>query len=250
AIVIDNGADFRLKDDVPLVIPEVNPDALNSHRGIIANPNCSTIQMLAAIAPIYNCVGIKRIIVSTYQAVSGAGRGALGQLWQQTSEIMDKYTLSQVSSQPININASSVQNQIAFNTVPCIGSFGEFGYTTEEWKMVTETHKILSDQNIKISATCVRVPVFNCHSESVYFETVKQLEPEAVKEILSNAKGIIVVDSPMPKDCSGRDEVFVGRIRKDPFVLNGLWLWIVSDNLRKGAATNAVQIAECLIDNY
>ncbi len=287
AVVIDNGADFRMDPDVPLVVPEVNAKDLDlirnwllgkkhrpegrglasnsqshrpegrglasnsqSHKGIIANPNCSTIQMVVALWPIYKKVGIKRIIVTTLQAASGAGRQAVEQLRRELME------LGKTEYQRIGVSENqerALPQQLALNVFPHIGSFTECNYTNEEWKLVKETHKIMHAYKIKISATTVRVPVRTGHSESVYIETEKPIEPEKVKQVLSKASGIIVVDDiknnlyPMPKDTEGKDEVFVGRIRKDPFIKNGLWLWIVSDNLRKGAALNAVQIAEYLI---
>ncbi len=243
AVVIDNGADFRLRPDVPLVVPEANPSDVKKHQGIIANPNCSTIQMIVALAPIKKKAGLKRIIVSTYQAVSGSGKGGILQLenefraWANHSE--EKIPLH-------------MDQRIVFNLFPHIGSFEENDYTTEEMKLVNETHKILHDKKIKISATTVRVPVKTGHSEAVYIETKKTISPQEVRKILKKSPGIVVIDDPknklypMPVNCEGRDEVFVGRIRKDPALKNGLWLWIVADNLRKGAATNAVQIAELL----
>ncbi len=246
AIVIDNGADFRLKPDVPLVVPEANADDIKKHKGIIANPNCSTIQMVVALAPIHRKVGIKRIIASTYQAVSGSGSKAI----TQTEEEFKAWANN------LEYNKELAMDQhIAFNIFPHIGSFSDLDYTTEEWKMVKETHKILHDNKIKISATTVRVPVRNAHSEAIYIETEKPISPEKVRDLLKKSPGVIVLDDPknkvypMPKNCSGKDEVFVGRIRKDPAVKTGLWLWVVADNLRKGAATNAVQIAEELIKN-
>ena len=256
AVVIDNGADFRMKKNVPLIVPEVNGKDARKHKGIIANPNCSTIQMVAALAPIYRKAGIKRIIVSTYQAASGAGKSALKQLWEETGYMHKITDVMKAADNPMQCKVAKDQafsNQIAFNVLPQIGGFKEYDYTTEEWKMVHETHKIFKDKKIKVSATCVRVPVLNSHSESVYIETKKTITPGAVRKLLSKTKGLVVIDDPvkgkypMPGASSCRDEVFVGRIRKDPFVKNGLWLWIVSDNLRKGAATNAVQIAEYLI---
>lgn len=244
AVVIDNGADFRMEKGVPLVVPEVNAKDVKKHKGIIANPNCSTIQMVVALAPIHRKAGIKRIIVSTYQAVSGSGRGGIVQV---ESEYRAWVNNSQEGIQ------QSMDQRVAFNLFPHIGNFSEDDYTAEEWKLVNETHKILHDDKIKISATTVRVSVKTGHSEAVYIETKKPLTPVQVRVLLSKAPGVCVVDDPknklypMPKDCEGCDEVFVGRIRRDPFVKNGLWLWIVSDNLRKGAALNAVQIAEELI---
>ncbi|MCP4650062.1 MAG: aspartate-semialdehyde dehydrogenase [PVC group bacterium] len=260
AIVIDNGADFRLKKNVPLIVPEVNGKDAKKHKGIIANPNCSTIQMVAAIAPIFRKAGIKRIIVSTYQAVSGAGRGALQRLWSESEYMLKKNDLVGAYKNPVqnmkNVEGDPMASQIVFNAIPQIGGFGADDYTSEEWKMVHETHKIFNTKKIKVSATCVRVPVLNSHSETVYLETEKTITPAQVKKILSKAKGIVVIDDtkkakyPMPAQSSGSDAVFVGRIRKDPFVKNGLWLWVVSDNLRKGAAANAVQIAEYLIGKF
>jgi aspartate-semialdehyde dehydrogenase len=260
AVVIDNGADFRMNKDVPLVIPEVNAKDVLKHKGIIANPNCSTIQMVVALWPIHKKVGIKRVVVTTLQASSGAGRGAVEQLWKETEEIVSRKQKSEGRSQG---NLSSVlchlsserimPQQLAFNVFPHIGGFAEDDYTSEEWKLVRETHKIMHAPRIKISATTVRVPVRTGHSESVYIETVKPLSPQTCRILLGEAAGIVLIDDPknnlypMPKDVEGRDEVFVGRIRRDPLVKNGLWLWVVADNLRKGAATNAVQIAECVI---
>jgi aspartate-semialdehyde dehydrogenase len=260
AVVIDNGADFRMDPKVPLVVPEVNAKDITKHKGIIANPNCSTIQMVAALWPIYKKAGIKRVIVTTLQASSGAGRGAVEQLWQELEEIVtpgSEFQAPSSSQRPVACSmkpeARALPQQLAFNVFPQIGSFGKFDYTNEEWKLVDETRKIMHDNKIRISATTVRVPVRTGHSESVYIETVKPLTPEKAREILSRASGVVVIDEPrknlypMPKDAEGKDEVFVGRIRSDCFVKNGLWLWVVADNLRKGAATNAVQIAECVI---
>jgi aspartate-semialdehyde dehydrogenase len=249
AVVIDNGADFRMDPKVPLVVPEVNAKDIKKHKGIIANPNCSTIQMVVALWPIYKKVGIKRIIVTTLQASSGAGRGAVEQLKEETSIISSRG----FTSIHVDVENKFLPQQLGFNVFPHIGGFAEDGYTSEEWKLVRETHKIMHDDKIKVSATTVRVPVRTGHSESVYIETKKPIEPEKAKEILSKSPGIVVIDDPkgnlypMPKDVEGKDETFIGRIRRDPFVKNGLWLWVVADNLRKGAATNAVQIAEELI---
>ncbi|MCM8787401.1 MAG: aspartate-semialdehyde dehydrogenase [Candidatus Omnitrophica bacterium] len=249
AIVIDNGADFRLDPEVPLVVPEVNPKDIKKHKGIIANPNCSTIQMVVALWPIYKKVGIKRIIVTTFQASSGAGRAAIEQLNEEILKIVD----SDFKTISVNISNKVLPQQLGYNVFPHIGGFSDFDYTSEEWKLVRETHKIMHDKKIKISATCVRVPVKTGHSEAIYIETKEPIEPNKVRDILSSSAGLKVIDDPknnlypMPKDIEGKDEVFVGRIRKDPFVKNGLWLWVVSDNLLKGAALNAVQIAEHLI---
>ena len=252
AVVIDNGADFRMDPDVPLVVPEVNPKDIKKHRkkGIIANPNCSTIQMVVALWPIHKVAKIKRVIVSTYQAASGAGRGAVEQLKGELSK------LNSSGFENIKISDSqerAMAQQIAFNVFPHIGGFGEADYTSEEWKMVRETHKIMHSDKIKISATTVRVPVRTGHCESVYIETKKDISVDQIRDLFKNAAGIELVDSPkdnlypLPVDCEDKDAVFVGRIRKDPFVKNAFWLWVVSDNLRKGAALNAIQIAELLI---
>ncbi|MFC1646077.1 aspartate-semialdehyde dehydrogenase [Candidatus Omnitrophota bacterium] len=242
AVVIDNGADFRMDPDVPLVVPEVNPKDAKKYRkkGIIANPNCSTIQMVVALGPIHKVAKLKRIIVSSYQAVSGAGRGGVSQL---EDELKGADTL-----------AKTFAHRIALNVIPQIGSFGENDYTSEEWKMIRETHKILHSDKIKISATTVRVPVVTGHSEAIYIETKKDISLDNLKKLLKNSPGIELVDSPkdnlypLPIVSEGKDAVFVGRVRRDPYVKNAFWLWVVSDNLRKGAALNAIQIAELLID--
>jgi len=251
AVVIDNGADFRMDPRVPLVVPEVNACDVKKHKGIISNPNCSTIQMVVALNPIYKKVGVKRVIVTTLQASSGAGKGAVEQLKEEIGLIAS----GGFNNLHVSAKNKAMPQQLAYNVFPHIGGFVESDYTSEEWKLVKETHKIMHDDKIKISATTVRVPVRTGHSESVYIETVKPIDPERAKDILRKAPGVVVVDDPknslypMPKDVEGRDETFVGRIRKDCFVKNGLWLWVVADNLRKGAATNAVQIAECVISN-
>lgn len=243
AVVIDNGADFRLKKGVPLIIPEVNPQDVKKHKGLISNPNCSTIQMVMALWPIHRLSKIKRVIVSSYQAASGAGRSAVNELFDQSKKVLkQKKVIPQI-----------LPSQIAFNVFPHIGGFGKFDYTSEEWKTVHETRKIMHEEAIKVTATTVRVPVKTGHSEAIYIETKKPLNINRVRAILRRAPGIKVLDNPTKKlypvavEAEGRDEVFVGRIRKDPFVKNGLWLWVVSDNLRKGAALNAIQIAELLI---
>lgn len=243
AVVIDNSSAFRMQPDVPLVVPEVNPEDVFKHKGIIANPNCSTIQMVVVLNPIHRKVRIKRIVVSTYQAVSGTGAKAIFELEEQLR--------SWAAGQPLSWKV--YPHQIAFNVLPHIDAFGEGGYTKEEWKMVNETRKIMHDDTIRVSATCVRVPVWNCHSESVNIETEAEITPEEARTLLKEAPGVKVVDDPernlypLAIDVSGRDEVFVGRIRKDFSVEHGLNMWIVADNLRKGAALNAVQIAEILI---
>lgn len=246
ALVIDNGADFRMEADVPLIVPEVNPKDVKlakKGRGIIANPNCSTIQMVVALAPIHKLLKLKRVVVSTYQAASGAGASAVEELVNQT-----KTVLAGGKAEP-----KALAKPIAFNLFPHIGGFVEDDFTSEEWKMVKETHKILHTDKIAVTATTARVPVKNGHSEAVYIETRKPVDIAAVKKALQEAPGIVMVDDvknasyPMPIDADGRDEVFVGRVRKDPFNDKGLWLWVVADNLRKGAASNAVQIAELLV---
>ena len=244
AVVIDNSSYFRMDPEVPLVVPEVNSHDVEWHKGIIANPNCSTIQMVVALKPLHQAAKIKRIVVSTYQAVSGAGSEAMEELREQSTVILN-------NSQ---IYPKVFPYQISFNVIPHIDVFLEGGYTKEEIKMVNETKKIMGDDSIKVTATTVRVPVFTGHSESVNIETEKKLTAEQARKILSSAPGVTVVDDvnnliyPMPKDCVGLDDVFVGRIREDDTIENGLNLWIVSDNLRKGAATNAVQIASLLVD--
>lgn len=249
AVVIDNGADFRMDPKVPLVVPEVNPKDIKRHKGIISNPNCSTIQLVVALSPIYKKAGIKRMIVTTLQASSGAGRSAVEQLKEEVTYIAS----SGYNNLQADVKNKAMPKQLGFNVFPQIGGFAESDYTSEEWKLVRETHKIMHDNKIKVSATCVRVPVRTGHSESVYLETRKPLTADKARGMLSNAPGIIVIDDPkkglypMPKDAEGKGEVFVGRLRPDPFVKNGLWLWVVSDNLLKGAALNAIQIAELLI---
>lgn len=249
AVVIDNGADFRMDPKVPLVVPEVNAGDIKSHKGIIANPNCSTIQMVVALNPIHKKCGIKRIIVTTLQASSGAGKGAVDQLKEESAR------LAAVGFENVHVELKNrtLPQQLAYNVFPHIGTFAECDYTNEEWKLVKETRKIMHDNKIKISATTVRVPVRTGHCESVYIETKKHITPEKVRSILAKSPGVVVIDDPkknlypMPKDAEGKDETFVGRVRQDCFIKNGLWLWVVADNLRKGAATNAVQIAECVI---
>ena len=243
AVVIDNTSHFRMDPDVPLVVPEVNAHAIKRHNGIIANPNCSTAQMVVVLKPIHDAYKIKRVVVSTYQAVSGWGKEAVDELTQQIK--------SWAEGKPLETKI--LPKQIAFNVVPQIDSFVESGYTKEELKMINETKKIMEDDSIAITATTVRVPVFIGHSEAVNLELVKACEASDVRELLSKAPGVRVIDNPSKKeyptvlDCVGVDDTLVGRIRKDPSVASGLDLWIVSDNLRKGAATNAVQIAEEMI---
>ena len=249
AICIDNTSAYRMDSKVPLVVPEVNPLDAFKHNGIIANPNCSTIQMVVALKPLHDYAKIKRIVVSTYQAVSGAGNPALEQLEKEISLIGSKRNCKL----PRGYKPSKFPYQIAYNVLPHIDIFLDNGYTKEEMKMVNETKKIFNDKSISLTATCVRVPVFTSHSESVNIETKKPLSVSKAKTLLKKAKGIKVIDDvkknkyPMPIDAEGLFDTFVGRIRKDETVKNGLNLWIVSDNLLKGAALNAVQIAELLI---
>lgn len=248
AVVVDNSSAFRMEKDIPLVVPEVNNHALAGYtnRGIIANPNCSTIQMMVALKPIYDKVGIKRIVVSTYQAVSGSGTKAIEELKQQVHDY--------VAGKPIQ--ADVYPHQIAFNCLPHIDSFLENGYTKEEMKMVNETLKIFEDDTIGVTATTVRVPVFYGHSESVNIETREKISAAEVKDLLSDAPGIQLVDDPsnndypLAVDCAGKFETLVGRIRNDESIENGINLWVVSDNILKGAALNAVQIAEKLNQDY
>jgi len=243
AVVIDNSSAYRMDPNVPLVVPEVNPDDAFKHKGIIANPNCSTIQMVVAMKPLHDYGRIKRVVVSTYQAVSGTGLKAIKELEGQSRQVIDG-DKAEVAVYP---------HQIAFNMLPHIDDFLENGYTKEEMKMVNETKKIFGDDSILVSPTAVRVPVFNSHSESVNIETEKKISPELAKELLAKGKGLVVYDDPsrniypMPIDVTGKDEVYVGRIREDLTIVNGLNFWVVGDNLRKGAATNAVQIAELLV---
>lgn len=247
-VVIDNTSAFRYEPDIPLVVPEVNPEKIAEYRkrGIIANPNCSTIQMVVVLKPLHDVARIKRVVVSTYQAVSGTGKKAMEELAEQTRAIMN-------FQDPV---AKVYPYQIAFNCLPHIDVFLENGYTKEEMKMVWETQKIMGDDSIAVTATTIRVPVFRAHSESVNIETEKKITAKEAKELLSRAPGIVVVDDPGKREyplaihAAGKDETFVGRIREDTSIVNGLNLWIVSDNLRKGAALNAVQIAEILVRDY
>jgi aspartate-semialdehyde dehydrogenase len=248
AVVVDNTAFFRMEPDIPLVVPEVNPKEIAKYknRGIVANPNCSTIQMVVALKPIHDAARIKRVVVSTYQSVSGAGRMAMEELSQQVAALFNGRELKK----------EKFPHQIAFNCIPHIDVFMENGYTKEEWKMIEETRKILGDPNLPVTATTVRVPVFLSHSESVNVETLVKLSAAETKRILREAPGVIVADEPenniypTPIDASGKDATYVGRIREDESIANGLNLWVVSDNLRKGAALNAVQIAEILVRDF
>jgi len=243
-VVIDNSSQWRMDPEVPLVVPEVNPGDLKWHKGIIANPNCSTIQMVVVLKPIHDVAKIKRVVVTTFQSVSGTGQNAMDELLLQTTDLLN-FREAKCNVYPY---------QIAFNVLPHIDKFLENDYTKEEMKMVNETRKILGDNSIRITATTVRVPVFRGHSESVNIETEKKLNANEVRAILSNAPGVLVFDAPhknvypLPIDVAGKDETYVGRIREDESIEKGINMWIVADNLRKGAALNAVQIAERLIE--
>jgi aspartate-semialdehyde dehydrogenase len=246
AVVIDNSSAWRYDSDVPLIVPEVNADAVVGFRkrGIIANPNCSTAQLVVALKPLHDRAKIKRVVVATYQSVSGAGKEAMDELFSQTKAV---FQLNEVE-------AKKFPKRIAFNLIPQIDTFMEDGYTREEWKMVVEIKKIL-DPKIKLTATCVRVPVFISHSEAVNVEFEDPITPDEARDILRNAPGCLVIDSPQepggyvtPYEAAGEDATYISRIREDATVENGLSMWIVSDNLRKGAALNTIQIAECLIN--
>ncbi|MDP6653039.1 MAG: aspartate-semialdehyde dehydrogenase [Gammaproteobacteria bacterium] len=248
-VVIDNTSHFRYDDDIPLVIPEVNPQRIADYRNrhIIANPNCSTIQMLVALKPIHDAVGIKRISVATYQAVSGTGKAAVEELARQTAELLNGR----------EAECEVYPRQIAFNALPHIDQFMDNGYTKEEMKMAWETSKIFEDDSIQVSATCVRIPVFYGHSEAIQIETHQGIGESEIREMLTNAPGVTVIDERKDggyptavHDSAGQDSVFVGRIRQDISIPNGINLWVVADNVRKGAALNSVQIAEELIKSY
>ena len=246
-VVIDNTSHFRMDPDVPLVVPEVNPQALDGYaeRNIIANPNCSTIQMVVALKPLHDAAKIKRVVVSTYQSVSGAGRAGMDELFNQTRQVY--------VNDPIQPEVFT--KRISFNVIPHIDQFMDDGSTKEEWKMVAETKKIL-DPNIAVIATCVRVPVFIGHAEAVHLEFVNPIDEDHAREVLSAAPGVVVVDHRAdegyvtPEESATEDDVYVSRIRSDPTVENGLAIWVVSDNLRKGAALNTVQIAEALVERH
>ena len=250
AVVIDNSSAFRMDPEVPLVVPEVNPEAIKNHKGIIANPNCSTIIMTMALKPIYDKVKIKRVVVSTYQAVSGGGKEAIDELEQQVKAIAENRP---VEAKILPGASLAKHYQIAFNLIPQIDVFKDNGYTKEEMKMIDETHKILDDYGMGITATTIRVPVYRSHAESINLELEDDLSIDEVKSALSNFEGVIVKDNPdemeypMPLYTSNQDEVFIGRIRKDYSIKNGLNLWVVGDQIRKGAALNALQIAEYMI---
>ena len=247
AVVIDNTSYFRMDPDVPLVVPEVNPDAIAGYarRHIIANPNCSTIQMVVALKPLHDLARIKRVVVATYQAVSGSGKDGMDELFNQTRGVF--------VNDPIRPEVFT--KQIAFNAIPHIDAFMEDGFTKEEWKMMVETKKIL-DPSIKVCATCVRVPVFIGHAEAINVEFESPIDEDEARAALRAQPGITLIDNRTeegyvtPAECVGEDPIFVSRLRTDPTVDHGLSLWVVADNLRKGAALNAVQIAECLVENY
>ena len=242
-VVVDNSSQWRLDPEVPLVVPEVNPEDLDWHKGIVANPNCSTIQMVVALKPLHDHYDINRVVVSTYQAVSGSGVDAINELKQQTEDIVN-------GKEPV---AEVYPHQIAFNALPHIDVFRDNGYTKEEMKMVHETHKIVSE-DIEVSPTAVRIPVYRSHAESINIQTESPMDVDEVKELLASSPGVVVQDDldnnvyPLCTAAEGTDEVFVGRIRKDPTVKNGLNMWVVADNLRKGAALNTIQIAETMVE--
>ncbi|TYA14299.1 aspartate-semialdehyde dehydrogenase [Paenibacillus faecis] len=247
AVVIDNTNAFRMAETAPLVVPEVNEHMIGQHQGIIANPNCSTIQMVTALKPLHDRYGVSRIIVSTYQAVSGAGAKAIDEMLRQSKEVLEG---NEVKPDILPVSSLPVKHQIAFNAVPQIDKFQDNGYTLEEMKMVRETKKIFGDDSIQVTATCVRIPVVYGHSESVYVELKNDYDLEEVRGLLSDAPGVTLVDDPasqsypLATEAAGKPDVFVGRLRRDLDHPRGLNLWIVSDNLLKGAAWNAVQIAE------
>lgn len=243
-VVVDNSSQWRMDPEVPLVVPEVNSFDIEKHKGIIANPNCSTIQMVVVLKPIYDVTRIKRVVVSTYQAVSGSGQKAMDELMEQTKDILS-------FKEP---RCNVYPHQIAFNLLPHIDAFLPNGYTKEEMKMVNETKKIMGDDSIKVTATTVRVPVFKGHAESLNIETEKKITANEARAVLAGAPGVVVFDAPeknlypLPIDVAGKDDTYVGRIREDETIECGLNMWIVADNIRKGAALNAVQIAEKLVE--
>lgn len=250
AVVIDNTSHFRMAEGVPLVVPEVNPESLREHKGIIANPNCSTIQMMVALEPIRQVFGLEKIVVSTYQAVSGAGAQAIAELENQVKEYLEGTPLKELTANILPSGGDKKHYPVAFNALPQIDVFGEEGYTLEEWKMINETKKIMSDETIKVAATCVRIPVVNGHSESIYIELKEEATVQALQAILAKAPGVILVDDPSQQlypqaiDSIDTKGTLVGRIRRDLDNPKGFHLWVVSDNLLKGAALNSIQIAE------
>lgn len=243
AVMIDNSSAFRMEENVPLVVPEVNPEAAKEHSGVIANPNCSTIQMVVALKPLYDLAPISRVVVSTYQATSGGGTPAMEELYNQTREFLDGEDLT----------IKAFKHQIAFNCIPHIDIFMDDGCTKEEWKMVVETKKIMGDPHIAVAATCVRVPVLRSHAESVNVEFTGEVSMEDVRQALASAPGVSLMDDPdkdkypMPGLLAGTNETYVGRLRKDPTVPFGVAFWVVADQIRKGAALNTVQIAQLLL---
>ena len=246
AVMIDNSSAFRMDEDVPLIVPEVNPGDAAWHNGVIANPNCSTIQMVVALKPLYDLSPIKRVVVSTYQAASGGGAPAMAELYDQTREFLD-------GTPEDELTVEVFQHRIAFNCIPHIDKFLEDDSTKEEWKMVVETKKIMGDENIRVAATCVRVPVLRCHAEAVYVEFADEVSMDAARAALEAFPGIVVMDDctsstyPMPGLLAGTNETYVGRLRRDDTVDHGLAMWVVADQIRKGAALNAVQIAQLLL---
>ena len=246
AVMIDNSSAFRMDADVPLVVPEVNPQDVSWHNGVIANPNCSTIQMVVALKPLYDIAPITRVVVATYQAASGAGAPAMAELYDQTRAFLD-------GTPDDELEIKAFAHRIAFNTIPHIDVFLEDGSTKEEWKMVVETKKILGDDNVKVAATCVRVPVLRCHGEAVNVEFAGEVSVEAARAALEAAPGVVVMDDPankvypMPGRLAGTNDTYVGRLRRDDTVEHALSMWVVADQIRKGAALNAVQIAQLLL---
>ncbi len=246
AVMIDNSSAFRMDEDVPLVVPEVNPEDVAWHSGVIANPNCSTIQMVVALKPLYDLSRIKRVVVSTYQAASGAGAKAMDELYSQTQEFLD-------GTPDDELTISAFQHRIAFNCIPHIDVFLDDGSTKEEWKMVVETKKIMHDEDLAVAATCVRVPVLRCHGEAINIEFEDEVSVEAARQALATAPGVCVMDDPennvypMPGILAHTTDTYVGRLRRDPSVAHGIALWDVADQIRKGAALNAVQIATLLL---
>ena len=246
AVMVDNSSAFRMDEDVPLVVPEVNPDDIAWHSGVIANPNCSTIQMVVALKPLYDVAPIKRVVVSTYQAASGGGAPAMAELYDQTREFLDGKTDDELTVEVF-------QHRIAFNCIPHIDKFLEDDSTKEEWKMVVETKKIMGDEGIRVAATCVRVPVLRCHAEAVYVEFADEVSVEAARAAFEQAPGVVLMDNcaeceyPMPGLLAGTNDTYVGRLRRDDTVDHGLAFWVVADQIRKGAALNTVQIAQLLL---
>lgn len=250
AVVIDNTSHFRMAEGVPLVVPEVNPESLRNHQGIIANPNCSTIQMMVALEPIRKAFGLSKIVVSTYQAVSGAGAQAIAELENQVKEYLEGKPLKELTAEVLPSGGDKKHYPVAFNALPQIDVFGEEGYTLEEWKMINETKKIMEDDSLQVAATCVRIPVVNGHSESIYIEVKEETNVKELQELLAKAPGVILVDDPSQQlypqaiDSIDTKGTLVGRIRRDLDNPKGFHLWVVSDNLLKGAALNSIQIAE------